>query len=40
MILKLTSLALTFKFIYSLRAFYASGTVVGTWVDRDSKEET
>lgn len=33
MILKLTSLALTFKFIYSLTAFHASGTVTGTWVD-------
>lgn len=40
MILKLTSLALTFKFIYSLRAFHASGTVTGTWVDTDSKQET
>lgn len=40
MILKLTSLALTFKFICSLRAFHASGTVTGTRVDTDSKQET
>ena len=40
MILKLTSLALTFKFMDSVRAFSASGTIVGTWVDTDSRQET
>lgn len=37
MILKLPSLALTFQFIYTLRDFYNSGTIIGTWVDTETR---